>query len=123
MSMAHAQECRSPLLDYRVVEFAYNLPFSAKIGPSGKTKHLLRHLLKKHLPDSLVDKPKQGFSTPWDEWCQGAFRKKMRSAWLNQKNPWHKPEAVSMLFPKNRPGSKALQWNAFSALCFFEGGV
>lgn len=119
MSMAHAQECRSPLLDYRVVEFAARLPFAAKIGPAGEKKFLLRHLLRKYLPDSLVKRPKQGFSLPREEWCSGPLRARIKKAWQAQTNPYQNPMADELLFPENGAGSNALQWNALSALYFF----
>jgi asparagine synthase (glutamine-hydrolysing) len=119
MSMAHAQECRSPLLDYRIVEFAARLPYEAKIGPNGEKKYLLRHLLHKYIPSHLVDRPKQGFSMPWEEWCRGPLGVRLKRAWQDQANHYQNPDAAEWLFPENAVGVKALQWNAFSSLCFF----
>jgi asparagine synthase (glutamine-hydrolysing) len=119
MSMAHAQECRSPLLDHRVVAFAARLPLSAKIDGAGRQKHILRHLLKKYLPDHLVDRPKRGFSPPWGHWCRGPLGERLKGTWLKQTNGYQNPRGVEQIFPKKDQGIDALQWNALSSLVFF----
>lgn len=113
MSMAHALECRSPFLDYRVVEFASRLSFSRKVSPDGKGKYLLRRMLKRHLPDELIDRPKMGFSVPWSEWCRGSLGREIEQQWLAMDTPWFRKDAVSFLFPKKKLGWPARQWNAF----------
>jgi asparagine synthase (glutamine-hydrolysing) len=72
-SMAHSLEVRVPLLDHRLVEFAWRLPRSELIG-GGVTKRPLRHLLAKHVPDSLIDRPKSGFAIPISDWLRGPLR-------------------------------------------------
>jgi asparagine synthase (glutamine-hydrolysing) len=72
-SMAVALEARVPLLDHRVVEFAWRLPHSAKIR-GGTRKWLLRQLLYRHVPRELVERPKMGFSIPLGEWLRGPLR-------------------------------------------------
>ena len=123
MSMAHALECRSPLLDYRIVEFAARLPYAAKIDARGRQKVLLRHLLARHIPAALVERPKMGFCVPWAQWCQGPFGGKLRRAWAAQRNGYQRPEAAARLFPRHKTGWAARQWNAFSALLFFNEDI
>ena len=72
-SMVHALETRAPLLDHRVVEFAWQLPAHQKIR-GGQTKWLLRRLLDRHLPRALIERPKQGFAVPLDAWLRGPLR-------------------------------------------------
>ena len=72
-SMYYALECRSPLLDHRIVEFAFSLDSSLKVK-DGKPKWLLKELLRDHLPDALVDRPKWGFSVPLAEWLKNDLR-------------------------------------------------
>ncbi len=72
-SMAVALEARTPLLDHRVVEFAWRLPIEWKIcGQIGKW--LLRHLLERHVPRALFERPKAGFGVPIDHWLRGPLR-------------------------------------------------
>jgi len=53
-------ETRVPLLDHRVVEFAWSLPLSMKIH-HGRGKWLLRQVLYKHIPQEMAERPKMGF--------------------------------------------------------------
>lgn len=68
MSMAHSLECRSPFMDHRVVDFALGLPREAKVNRSDKGKQILRDLVRRHVPIELVDRPKTGFTPPWEKW-------------------------------------------------------
>jgi asparagine synthase (glutamine-hydrolysing) len=68
-SMLYGLECRSPLLDHRVIEFALTLPFHFKIR-GGRRKWILKQLLKKYLPDEMIYRPKWGFSIPLSRWMR-----------------------------------------------------
>lgn len=72
-AMAISLETRVPLLDHRVVEFAWTLPLSMKIR-GGVGKWLLREVLYRHVPRNLIERPKQGFAVPLDSWLRGPLR-------------------------------------------------
>lgn len=72
-SMAHSLEVRAPLLDHRVVECAWGMDFNMKINGSTR-KYALRKLLEKHLPASLIDQKKQGFSIPHSAWLKNDLK-------------------------------------------------
>ena len=72
-AMGVSLETRVPLLDHRVVDLAWKLPLHMKIR-NGQGKWLLRELLYKHVPQKLVDRPKQGFGLPVASWLRGPLR-------------------------------------------------
>jgi asparagine synthase (glutamine-hydrolysing) len=72
-AMGTSLEGRIPLLDHRVIEFAWQLPLSFKFH-GGQGKWLLRELLYRYVPKTLVTRPKQGFGTPIGSWLRGPLR-------------------------------------------------
>lgn len=72
-TMATSLEGREPLLDHRIVEFAFSLPFSSRRGPLGP-KHALKRALYERVPRGIVDRPKQGFAVPVTDWLRGDLR-------------------------------------------------
>lgn len=71
--MGASLEGRVPLLDHRVVEFAWQVPLEAKIR-NGRGKVILREILDRHVPRSLIERPKAGFAIPIGRWLAGPLR-------------------------------------------------
>jgi asparagine synthase (glutamine-hydrolysing) len=72
-SMACSLEARVPLLDHRVIDFAWTTPISWR-RRDGIGKWPLRALLAKYVPMELWDRPKQGFGAPIQKWLQADLR-------------------------------------------------
>jgi asparagine synthase (glutamine-hydrolysing) len=72
-TMAVSIEGREPLLDHRLVEFAFSLPYHLRRGSLG-SKHLLRKVLYRHVPPDLIERPKMGFAVPIGRWMSGALK-------------------------------------------------
>jgi asparagine synthase (glutamine-hydrolysing) len=72
-AMAVSLETRVPLLDHRVVEFAFRLPMEFKFR-NGQPKWILRKLLSQRVPLEMFERPKMGFGVPMGEWLRGPLR-------------------------------------------------
>jgi asparagine synthase (glutamine-hydrolysing) len=62
-----------PLLDHRVIEFAWSVP-SAMHAQNGKGKSLLRQVLARYVPPKLFERPKWGFMPPLADWLRGPLK-------------------------------------------------
>jgi asparagine synthase (glutamine-hydrolysing) len=70
-SMRFGIESRAPFTDYRLVEYALNMPPAYKIH-NGWTKYILRMSLKAHVPEQIIwRRDKIGFQTPEKDWLPG----------------------------------------------------
>ena len=73
LSMNVSLEGRVPVLDHRIVEFAYRLPAAMKVNGL-ETKRILRRILGRHVPSALFERPKVGFGAPMRVWLKGPLR-------------------------------------------------
>jgi asparagine synthase (glutamine-hydrolysing) len=72
-SMSVGLEARSPILDRRVVEFAWSLPETYLLDAAGG-KRILRSVMARYVPPQLTDRPKRGFGAPVEDWLRGPLR-------------------------------------------------
>ena len=105
-SMANSLEVRSPLLDYELMELAARMPAKQKLrGTEGKV--VLRDAVRGWLPDGILDRPKQGFAVPLEEWLRGEMRALPEEVLLDPAatdRGIFRPEAVRSLIAEHRDG-------------------
>lgn len=106
-SMATSLETRLPLLDHRLVEFSWRLPTDLKLQ-GRSTKWLLRAILDRYVPRSLIERPKMGFSVPIDKWLRDPLRE-----WAG--DMLHS-SAFHGMFPV-RPAAIRRLWDGYQAGC------
>jgi asparagine synthase (glutamine-hydrolysing) len=119
-SMSVGLEARVPLLDHRLIEFASRMPSSMKLrGREGKW--LLRQILYKYVPRSLVERPKMGFAVPIDQWLRGPLRG-WAEALLNEKRLCaegvFQPAPIRAMWTEHLSGARNWQHNLWNILMF-----
>lgn len=67
MSMGVSLEGRVPFLDHRFVEYAMGISETVKTR-HGVLKYILKKSVRNLIPDTVIDRPKQGFGVPVHEW-------------------------------------------------------
>jgi asparagine synthase (glutamine-hydrolysing) len=93
-SMAVSLECRDPMLDHRIAELAFSLPFEY-LYHQGEHKRILKSLLRKWISEDVVSFPKKGFMIPLYTWMKGVWKPIV----LEYLSP-EKVKAVGVLDPK-----------------------
>jgi asparagine synthase (glutamine-hydrolysing) len=78
LSMAHSVEVRPPFLDHRLIEFATTIPGALKIR-DGREKHILKEAVRGLIPQSVIDRRKEGFVLPMDHWLLNNLRNKVEA--------------------------------------------
>jgi len=84
MSMAHGLETRSPLCDYRLVDYVTSLPASYRLRGL-HSKHLLKRVARQWIPRAIVERRKVGFDSPIGQWLKNELRE-FAVAFLSREN-------------------------------------
>jgi asparagine synthase (glutamine-hydrolysing) len=77
MSMAVSLEARAPLLDHKLIDFVGTIPASLKLAGL-ETKHLLKRAVADLIPAEILNRPKQGFGVPIQQWINQQLRSRIR---------------------------------------------
>lgn len=72
-SMKYSLEARCPIMDKDVMEYSFRIPHSFKYH-HGDKKHILKDIAYDYIPETLLNRPKKGFSVPLDKWLRGPLK-------------------------------------------------
>jgi asparagine synthase (glutamine-hydrolysing) len=78
MSMGVGLEARVPFLDHKLVELAMSIPTAVKVR-DGELKRVLKQAVRGVIPDQIIDRPKQGFGVPVEEWYTAGLGDRIRT--------------------------------------------
>jgi asparagine synthase (glutamine-hydrolysing) len=119
-AMASGLETRVPLLDHKVFEFAWRLPLRYKIR-NGSGKHVLKEVLYRHVPRSLIDRPKMGFGVPIDSWLRGPLKEwaaELLSPSRLHQQGYFNPEPIQHKWQEHQSGVRNWQYHLWDVLMF-----
>jgi asparagine synthase (glutamine-hydrolysing) len=76
-SMAVSLEARAPLLDHKLIDFVTQIPAALKLKGLN-TKHIFKRAVVDLIPPEILNRPKQGFGVPIQEWINQQLRSRIR---------------------------------------------
>lgn len=117
MSMATSIEARVPYLDHQFVGLAMSIPERIKVQ-GGTTKRLFKEAVRGILPDAIIDRPKQGFSVPVNEWLETRLGEVIRRklADFARRTDYFNPAAIQTMLD----GRDYLTWYLFNFALWHE---
>lgn len=119
-AMGVSLETRVPLLDHRVVEFAWSLPLDFKLW-GGVTKWPLRQILYRHVPRELIERPKMGFGVPIGHWLRGPLREWAEALLAESRlrsEGFFNPEPIRKKWAQHLSGQRNWQYLLWDVLMF-----
>jgi asparagine synthase (glutamine-hydrolysing) len=120
MSMANSLETRAPLLDYRVVEYAAQIPSALKLHGKEK-KYALKRAFSKMLPDDILYRKKMGFSVPLADWLRNEIRPTAETLLLNPSSglsEFFDRKGIEKVWRKHQNGDSQFTQELWSLLAF-----
>jgi asparagine synthase (glutamine-hydrolysing) len=120
-SMMFSIESRTPFLDYRLVDYCFNLPVHYKIN-NGERKVILKMAMRNKLPDTIIDRQKRGFPTPTRKWLVEDSKEGILEIFNSAKfknNPFFDKKNVIDTFEKYCNGDKTHEQDIWKVLAIY----
>ena len=108
MSMAVSLEARAPLLDHKLIEFMARTPATLKLA-GYETKYLLKQAVKDLVPPEILNRPKQGFGVPVQEWINKQLRGRIRDTLISSQSRqrgYIEPSYLNTLLDEHETGRR-----------------
>ena len=108
MSMAASLEARTPLLDHKLIEFVGRIPSSLKMK-GFVTKHIFKQAVRGLVPSEILDRPKQGFGVPIEQWINRQLRDRVHATLTESRTRQRgiiNPAYVSVLLDEHESGRR-----------------
>jgi len=108
MSMAVSLEARVPLLDHKLIEFVAKIPADLKLKGL-ETKYIFKQAVRDLVPPGILDRPKQGFGVPVQEWINNQLRERIRGTLTEPRTRercYVRPEHVNFLLDEHELGRR-----------------
>jgi asparagine synthase (glutamine-hydrolysing) len=107
-SMAVSLEARAPLLDHRLIDFVTRVPASMKMVGL-ETKHLFKQAVNGLVPEEILNRPKQGFGVPIQQWINQQLRERIRDTLMDQRTRqrgYVEPGYIDILLEEHERGRR-----------------
>ncbi len=119
VSMAHGIEGRTPFMDHKLVELVFSIDPKLRYA-QGRTKDLLKKIAQPYLPESIINRKKKGFSSPYLEWLiqENELERIMR---MNDVHGLFYPETLEEYIQRGKQGRfKQHVWGLYIFSYWFE---
>jgi asparagine synthase (glutamine-hydrolysing) len=118
MSMAVSLEARVPLLDHKLIEFVTRIPASMKMKGL-ETKHIFKRAVEGIVPAEILNRPKQGFGVPINEWINAQLRERIRDTFADartRERGYVEPHYIDVLLDEHERGRRDHSWPLWALL-------
>ncbi|MCR8710157.1 asparagine synthase (glutamine-hydrolyzing) [Aliarcobacter butzleri] len=75
ISMGNSLEVRTPFLDFNLVNYMFSVESHIKVGDTNK--YLLKKIASKYIPETIINRTKKGFNSPFNEWLNKEYKNKI----------------------------------------------
>ena len=120
MSMAVSLEARVPLLDHKLIEFVTRIPAALKMKGL-ETKHIFKQAVRGLVPDEILDRPKQGFGVPIQQWINNQLRERIHETLRESRargRGYFDPRYVDLLLAEHHRGRRDHSMQLWSLFMF-----